>query len=240
MSGMPLAAPAANATVFDHMASSLNRGTAAPENPFMKLHYASASPFVRKVMACAIELGLDDRIEKIETIPVPTDLNEGLAADNPLAKIPALITDDGSVLYDSRVITAYLNDMAVAGGHAGLVPADGMARWRVLRHEALCDGILDALVVTRYENAMRPEEKRWDEWIDAQLGRATRGLAWLEATLPYWRDGVGLATISTGCVLGYLDFRYGDMDWRAGQPGLAAWYADFSQQPAMLATAPGA
>ena len=206
----------------------------------MKLHYASASPFVRKVMVAAIELGLEDRIEKIDTIPIPTDTNEALAADNPLAKIPALITDDGEVLYDSRVITGYLNDLAVAGGHAGLVPAEGAARWRVLRQEALCDGILDALVVTRYENAMRPEEKRWDDWIDAQLGRATRGLAWLEQTLPHWRDGVGLATIASGCVCGYLDFRYADMDWRGGQPGLAGWYEEFSQRPSMQATAPAA
>ena len=206
----------------------------------MKLHYASASPFVRKVMVCAIELGLDHRIEKIDTIPIPTDLNEGLAADNPLAKIPALITDDGDVLYDSRVITAYLNDLAMAGGGGGLVPTDGMARWRVLRHEALCDGMLDALVVMRYENALRPEEKRWDDWMGAQLGRATRGLAFLEATLPRWRDGVGLATIAAGCTLGYLDFRYGDLDWRREQPGLAGWYGEFSQRPSMQATAPAA
>jgi glutathione S-transferase len=206
----------------------------------MKLHYAAASPFVRKVMVAAIELGLDDRIEKIDTIPVPTDLNEGLAADNPLAKIPALITDDGEVLYDSRVITAYLNDMAVAAGGDSLVPASGMARWRVLRHEALCDGMLDALVVTRYENAFRPEEKRWDAWMDAQLGRATRGLAFLEATLSHWSEGVGLATIATGCTLGYLDFRYADMDWRSGQPALAGWYAEFSQRPSMQSTVPGA
>jgi glutathione S-transferase len=206
----------------------------------MKLHYASASPFVRKVMVVAIELGLDERIEKIETIPIPTDTNEALAADNPLAKIPALITDDGEVLYDSRLITAYLNDMGVAGGHAGLVPADGMPRWRVLRQEALCDGILDALVVTRYETAMRPEELRWDDWIDAQMGRATRGLAWLEQTLPYWKDGVGLATLASGCVLGYLDFRFDHVDWRSAQPGLAGWYEEFGQRPSMQATAPGA
>lgn len=210
----------------------------------MKLHYAPASPFVRKVMVAAIELGLDEQIEKVETVPVPTDTNMELAAENPLAKIPTLITDEGDVLYDSRLITAWLNELSVSEGGRSLVPEEGQAKWLVLRHEALCDGMLDAAVITRYEQAMRPEELQWPDWIEAQMGRVRRGLDFMEKTMDNWAghsgSDVGLASIAAGCVCGYLDFRYESFTWRKKRPKLADWFERFSERPSMKQTVPHA
>src|SRR6185437_4887670 len=127
----------------------------------MKLRHNPSSPYVRKVMVVAHELGLAGRIELLSTAVSPVETNATLAAENPLMKIPALTTDDGQVLFDSPVICEYLD--SVAGGK--LFPAVGPARWTALRQQALGDGILDALILCRYETT-RPEDKRWTGWTD--------------------------------------------------------------------------
>jgi glutathione S-transferase len=196
----------------------------------MKLHHNDMSPFVRKVMVLASEAGLAARIEPVKRMMTPGSPDAALCADNPLGKIPCLVTDDGMALYDSRVICAYLDSL-----HDGpkMVPQDGAARWTALRREALGDGILDAAINARYETFLRPQELRWAEWILNQKQKVARGLDALED-----EDlaGVDIGTITVGCALGYLDFRYADEDWRSSRPRLAAWYATFADRPSMAAT----
>ena len=201
----------------------------------MKLHYNVASPYARKVMAVAIETGQDDRIEPVTRTMSPVKPDADLADDNPLGKVPCLVTEDGAALYDSPVICEYLDSL-----HDGpkMFPPAGPARWRALRRQAEGDGIMDAAVLARYETFLRPEERRWPEWIEGQKLKFRRALDALEAEAEDFGDTVDIGTITIGCALGYLDFRYGDEDWRATRPMLAAWFERFSERPSMARTAP--
>ncbi|MBF7142936.1 MULTISPECIES: glutathione S-transferase family protein [Pseudomonas] len=200
-----------------------------------KLYFAATSAYVRKVMVCAQVLGLENQIEKLASAAHPVVRDERIAAFNPLAKVPALKTADGLSLYDSRVICEYLN--AFAGGP--LFPAQGNARWVSLSRQALGDGLIDAALLARYESTARPAEKQWDGWIAAQLTKVRAALAEIDKQAPLFSpapDDIGL--IAIGCALGYLDFRFADLNWRVGHPAAAAWFATFSQHPAMRATVP--
>jgi glutathione S-transferase len=201
----------------------------------LKLHYSAASPYVRKVMAVAIETGQAGRLEPVSRTNTPVKPDADLARDNPLGKVPCLVTDDGVALFDSRVICEYLD-----GLHGGpkMFPPGGPARWTALRRQAQGDGILDAAVLTRYETFLRPEERRWPEWIEGQKQKFRRALDGLEAETAAFGETIDIGTISIGCALGYLDFRYGDENWRATRPQLAAWFERFSERPSMARTAP--
>jgi glutathione S-transferase len=201
----------------------------------MKLHHNVASPYVRKVMAVAIETGLRERIELVERKMSPVSPSAELNRDNPLGKIPCLVTDEGVALFDSRVICEYLD-----GLHDGpkMFPPAAPARWTALRRQAQGDGMLDAAVGTRYETFLRPEERRWPEWIDAQKQKFRRTLDALEGEAAGFGDAVDVGTITIGCALGYLDFRYQDENWHAHRPTLAAWWERFAQRPSMARTAP--
>lgn len=201
----------------------------------MKLHHALPSPYVRKVRVVTIELGLDDRIELLQRGMTPVSPEAELNTDNPLGKIPCLITDDGQALYDSRVIAAYLDELA--GGNR-MIPASGPARWAALQREALADGILDAAVGRRYETFLRPEERQWDQWIDGQRQKFIRGLDQFEREAAAFGDAVNIGTIACACACGYMDFRYADENWRDGRPNLASWFETFSKRPSMATTAP--
>ena len=201
----------------------------------MKLYYALPSPYVRKVLVVADELGLASRIERIDCHVSPLSPDASLNADNPLGKIPCLVTDDGLSLYDSRVICEYL-DSAAGGGR--LIPAEGERRWKVLRLQALADGMLDALVATRYETFLRPEQHRWDAWIEGQLAKADRALDFAESQADNYAGHVCLGTIALACALGYWDFRYVERPWRSSRPKLAKWFETFSTRPSMVATKP--
>ncbi len=198
----------------------------------MKLAYSPASPYVRKVMACAIARGLDGRIEKW-TIPT-TD--PALATVNPLSKVPTLITDDGVVLYDSPVICEYLDSL---GDAPKLFPADGPARWTALRRQALGDGILDATQPRRREVALPQDEGR-RAYIALQQGKVSRALDVLEAEADSLGDLTTIGEITIGCALGYLDFRYPHEPWRPGHPKLEAWYARVVKLPPLAGTMPPA
>ncbi|EZH80049.1 glutathione S-transferase [Ectopseudomonas composti] len=200
----------------------------------MQLIYAAASPFARKVRVLAAETGLLARIELLDTAVLPITLNERVNALNPLGKIPVLLTDAGEALYDSRVICEYLDTL-----HAGakLLPS-GAARWQVLRLAALADGLMDAALLARYERAARPVELQWPAWLDGQLGKVQRALAELEHQIEHLQGPLDLAQIGVACALGYLDFRFADLDWRAAHPGLAAFQQDFAQRASMQASAP--
>ena len=200
----------------------------------MQLIYAAASPFARKIRVLAAETGLLERIELLDTAVLPTTLNERVNALNPLGKIPVLLTDDGEALYDSRVICEYLDTL-----HQGakLLPS-GASRWQVLRLAALADGLMDAALLARYEHVVRPAELQWPAWLDGQLGKVQRALTELERQVDLLQGPLDLAQIGVACALGYLDFRFADLDWRAAYPDLAAFQQAFSQRPSMRGSAP--
>ena len=201
----------------------------------MKLRYSPNSPYVRKVSVTAIELGLAGRIERIPTDTLGRD--QGITEHNPLGKVPALILDDGGVLYDSPVICEYLDTL-----HDGprLFLAGGPARWTALRQQALGDGILDAAILRMLELVRRPEALRWQGWIDHQAAKVVRAADRFEAEAETLAGPLTIGHITAGCALGYLDFRAPELEWRAGRTALAAWYEDFSQRPAMQETLPQA
>jgi glutathione S-transferase len=196
----------------------------------MKIYYSGTSPYVRKVMACAIARGLDGRIEKHASNPhaSPADL----LADNPLSRVPCLVTDDGLSLYDSPVICEYLDSL---GDAPALFPVAGPARWRALKQQAMGDGILDAAVPCRGELG-KPKEAARDALIARHKAAMARTVDALESDLP--GTGVDIGTIAVACALGYLDFRYGSEPWRPGHPKLAAWFEAFSRHPAIAGTVP--
>jgi glutathione S-transferase len=181
-------------------------------------------------------LGLRERLELLPAAAHPVNRDRALVAINPLGKVPTLVTDDGAVLYDSRVICEYLN--ALGDGH--LLPPDGAARCSVLVDQALGDGILDAAVLTRYEAAVRPENLRWNDWIAGQLDKVGCGLAEFERRARSLAGRVDLGTITLGCALGYLDFRFASLAWREKCPGAATWFEQFGKRDSMVATRPPA
>jgi glutathione S-transferase len=196
----------------------------------MKLAYSAGSPYVRKVVACAIARGLDARIERW-TVPT-TD--PALAAENPLSKVPALVTDAGERLFDSPVICEYLDSL---GDAPRLFPAPGPARWAALRRQALADGIMDASQPRRRELALPQDEGR-TAWIALQRGKVERALDALEAEAAAL-DGLStIGEIAIACALGYLDFRFPQEPWRPGRPGLEAWYARALALPPLARTIP--
>ncbi|HTE15945.1 MAG TPA: glutathione S-transferase, partial [Burkholderiales bacterium] len=186
----------------------------------MRLWHNPASPFARKVRIVARETGLLPRIQEISVMVSPVNPNADLAVHNPLVKIPALQTDDGKVLYDSSVICEYLDSLHT-GAH--IIPSDTM-RWDALRLQSLCDGMLDAAVLCRYEMAVRPEKSRWDDWVKGQFTKIRNGLDALATEAPAWSGRFGIGQIAAACVLGYLDFRFADENWREPRPPLAKWY----------------
>ena len=195
----------------------------------MRLHWSPRSPFVRKVMITAHELGLADRIETLRTRVAMTELNREILADNPIGKIPTLVLPDGTVLYDSGVICEYLD--ALAGG--GLFPKDGAARWTALRRQARGTGLLDMLILWRYERARAAPHPGVIEGFAAKYAAT---LDALEAEAPaLTRDAFSIGHIAIGCALGYLDFRFADLGWREGRPALAGWEAGFAARPAVQA-----
>ena len=198
----------------------------------MKLYYAPASPFVRKVNIFAMEVGLDTQIEWVKTNPWQAE--DKLTAENPLSKIPTLITDDEKVIYDSRVICEYLDSL-----HDGdkLIPTEGEKRWHVLRLQALTDGILDAGII-RFMEKKRSSEQQSKDWDNMQKNSVERGLDYLENTVSDWADNLDIGVIGVACVLGWLDFRFADEDWRIKRPALKSWFEQFSKRPSILKTMP--
>ena len=198
----------------------------------MKLRYSPLSPFVRKVTVTLIETGLDERVERM-----PTDVwnpDTDIARDNPLGKVPALILDDGKVLYDSPVICEYLD-----GLHDGekLFPASGEARWGALRLLALGDGMTDA-GIARLLESRRPGEFQYDKWMNRQTTVVFRAMDALEGEVEGLETGFGIGQISVACSLGWLDFRFPDLDWRQDRPGLADWFEGVYERPSMMQTVP--
>ena len=198
----------------------------------MQIYFSPFSPYVRKCLVVGHELGLHDRIELLDSNAHPVNRDAHLIAKNPLGKVPTFVTDDGQILYDSRVICEYLNE--VAGG--SLLPATGQARWATLTLQALAEGMLDAALLARYEDVARPEAIRWPEWRAAQLDKAETALASLDADIALLQGRVDLGSLTLGCALWYLDLRFPDYAWRARFANVAAWSGEFARRPSMAAS----
>lgn len=197
----------------------------------MKLHWNPASPFARKCVVCADEAGVELEIFVRGGTPLLTDNMP--VEQNPLGKIPALERSGGPALYDSRVITRYID----AQGDAALYPEARI--WEVLTLEATADGLMDAAVLMVYEGRTRPEDKQFPDWVEAQWLKVTRSLDALEERwMSHLAGPLDAAQIAVGCALEYLDFRHEARDWRAGRPALAAWQAEFSKRDSMAKTVP--
>jgi glutathione S-transferase len=187
----------------------------------LTLRYSLASPYARKIRIAADILGLTGRLE-IAGVDL-ADPADSIRVQNPLGKIPVLVLEDGSSLYDSRVIAEYLDHLA--GGNR-LFPADPARRFAALRLQALGDGICDAALLVRYELASRPEAARYDAFIELQQGKIDRALKALEAAPP--QGAVDIGHIALAAALGYLDLRF-EGAWRAGHPRLVAWLDAFAK-----------
>lgn len=201
----------------------------------MKLRFSSASPFVRKVNVVALETGLEARIEQVNADA--WDPKDDLPKDNPLGKVPALVTDDGLALFESDVICEYLDSL-----HSGpkLFPSEGAPRWCALRQQALGDGIMEAAVSMLIETLRRPEAVRWPAWVERQREKINRALDTLDREVGELESALTIGPISVAIALDYLDFRFADFGWRNGRSALAHWYEGFAQRPAMQATRPRA
>jgi glutathione S-transferase len=199
----------------------------------MILRSSPASPFGRKVRIAISLLGFDGDV-KVE--PADTgDINDSVRKQNPLGKIPVLIDEDGTAFYDSRVILEYLDTRA---GGGKIVPRDNTKRLAALRLQALCDGILDASILTVYEARWRRPEIHEPKWLEHQAGKITRGLAALEASPPPLDPLPDVGQIALACALGYRDFRFAGT-WRKDHPRLVAWLDNFAARvPAFAATKP--
>jgi len=201
----------------------------------MILRSSPSSPFARKARIAAALLGLDAEV-KVEPADT-TDLNDSVRRQNPLGKIPVLIAEDGMAYYDSRVILDYLDDRA---GGGKIVPRDAKERLAASRLQALCDGILDASILTIYETRWRKPQAHEPKWLEHQAGKVARGLDALEAAPPALEAEKlpNVGQIALACVLGYRDFRFAG-NWRADHPRLVAWLDNFAARvPAFAATKP--
>lgn len=200
----------------------------------MRLYFSPTSPYVRKVMVLLHETGQTGAVDLVAGSGSPIDPGTAPLEANPLGKVPALERGDGPALYDSRVICQYLDDRA----KAGLYP-DGARRWDTLVVEATGDGILDAALLMVYEGRLRPEELRFEAWVEGQWAKVVRALDVLETRwMPHLDGPLDAGQIAVGCALGYLDFRHDARGWRTGRPHLGAWYARFAERASMKATVP--
>lgn len=201
----------------------------------MTLHWSPKSPYVRKVMVCAHELSLSDQIECVRTVAAMQKPNQALMQDNPLAKIPTLIRENGQILFDSVVICEYLNDRA--NGH--LFPASGEEKWQALRWHALADGLLDTLILWRNERDERRGEAQSDGLLAAFELKTRAVLQLLEnEAASIVQSPLNIGTITIACALGYADFRFDTLGWRQLSPSLVGWHARLQELPSFKNTSP--
>ena len=200
----------------------------------MKLYCSHTSPFARKVRILVREKGALARVteETLSAMEDPATLHEA----NPLGKVPALILPDGSSYFDSPLICEYL-DVTLEG--PSMIPASHVERFRVLRHQALADGIMDAAVSLIFEHA-RPEAQRSEMWMGRWQRAIERSLGLLEDEVVSLDGPVDLGVIAVGAALGYLDFRHGALGWQERQTELAGWWRDLAKRPSFVETAPPA
>lgn len=189
----------------------------------LRLFYSPRSPYVRKVMIVAHELDLADTVEFLDSAAHPIDRDPRIVRHNPLGQVPTGLLDDGSMLADSGVICQYLHDLRPSG----IFPVQGPEKWRALTDQAVSDGILESLLLARYEMVVRPSEKLWPEWLAGLFDKMNKGLDAFEVAAGGYEDRFDIGTISVACALGFIDQVpcFADIDWRSGHPRLSHWYA---------------
>jgi glutathione S-transferase len=198
----------------------------------MQLHWSPKSPYVRKVMVCAHELGLVPQLALVRSVAAMLKPNAQLMQDNPLSKIPTLVLDNGQTLFDSAVICEYLNDQA----RGSLFPQDPVLKWPALRWHAFGDGLLDALILWRNEREraapLAPLLAAFELKTQASLAQLDQEASAL-AQAP-----LCIGQITVACALGYIDYRFSDLGWRQQAPQLAAWHGHVVQRASFKATEP--
>ena len=200
----------------------------------LRLYTSPTTPFGRKAMVLILEAGLADQVEIAQATGSPLDSSKMPLSQNPLGKIPALERGDGPAVYDSRVICRYLDDRAGAGLYP---PAPRL--WETLTLEATADGMIEAAILMLYEDRLRPEEKRFDGWVEGQWAKIARALDTLEGRwMSHLNGPLDMGQIAIGVALSYLDFRFDARGWRQGRPELARWHEAFAARESMTATVP--
>ena len=200
----------------------------------MRLYSSPTSPYVRKIHVLLRETGQLDDVEMVDAGGTALDPGQNPVQLNPLGKIPTLERSTGATLYDSRVICRFLDDRAQAGLYS-----TGARQWELLTLEATADGILDAGLLAMYETRLRPEDIRFEPWVEGQWTKVTQSLDAIETRwMSHLSGPLNIGQIAVGCALGYLDFRFDDRNWRKSRDDLAKWYAAFSQRDSMIATIP--
>lgn len=199
----------------------------------MKLRYSTTSPYARKVYVVALETRVAGQLDRVRTDP--WDPTDDLPQKNPLGKVPALILDDGRVMYDSVVIAEYLDSL-----HDGrkIFPPEGEERWTALRLHALGDGMVEAAILRMIELQRRPPELRWPLWVERQRDKIERSLKVLEKDADELQGEVTIGNLTIAIALDYLDFRFRDLGWRNFCPKLTLWHETFASKPTMQATRP--
>jgi glutathione S-transferase len=201
----------------------------------MKLTFSPASPFARKVRIAAIELGLIDKIEFVPTSVAPAQPNDEYSLITPLKRLPVLILDNGDVILDSYVIVEYLDELA---GGGKLIPASGVNRWKVKSDHSLAQGMLDSMLLCRYERMVRPQGLQWQAWSDDHWNRAWAGMARFEKQPEMLSRPLDISQIALACVLGYADFRFADCGWRKAYPNLDAFHERMLIRPSVKISLP--
>lgn len=200
----------------------------------MKLIGSPTSPFVRKCLVVLHETGLLNDVAFLDVATTPLATAPEVVAANPLGKIPALVRDEAPAIYDSRVITRFLDTQA----GSNLYPEAHL--WELLTLEATADAIMEAAVLMTYEGRLRDEAQQSGDWVEAQWQKASRAL---DAVENRWMSHLGgplnITQIGMACALGYIDFRHDARNWRDGRPALSEWFQGFSQRDSFLSTTPG-
>ena len=199
----------------------------------MKLVYSPPSPFVRKVTTLIYHANLSDRIELINVKTTALSVAEEARAANPLGKIPVMILEDGKAIFDSRVITRYLDDFA----GSNLYPQDKI--YDILTLEALADGIMESAVSITYESKLRPQNEQSPSWMEAQWSKVLHAIKALDdGEFKAMDSGMNMGQIAVACALGYLDFRHDARQWRSGHSNLASWNDKMMKLPSLIKTIP--
>ena len=199
----------------------------------MKLVYSPPSPFVRKVTTLIYHANLNDRIELINVKTTALSLAEEARAANPQGKIPVMILEDGNAIFDSSVITRYLDDFA----GSNLYPQDKI--YDILTLEALADGIMESAVSITYESKLRPQNEQSPSWMEAQWSKVLHAVKALDdGEFKAMDSGMNMGQIAVACALGYLDFRHDARQWRSGHSNLASWNEKMIKLPALIKTIP--
>ena len=199
----------------------------------MKLVYSPPSPFVRKVTTLIYHANLNESIELINVKTTALSVAEEARAANPLGKIPVMILEDGKAIFDSRVITRYLDDFA----GSNLYPRDKI--YDILTLEALADGIMESAVSITYESKLRPQNEQSPSWMEAQWSKVLHAVKALDDGQFQAMDSeMNMGQIAVACALGYLDFRHNARQWRSGHSDLASWNDKMMKLPAIIKTIP--